>query len=101
MIVSNEVFDRIEQLTKRGDLLGLRAWLDEGGDPNVCNEFGWTPLMLAAMHGRTDFAQALLSGGADPDSENQFGDTARALALSKGFARTAEAIGSSSRDTGA
>ncbi|TDB38514.1 MAG: ankyrin repeat domain-containing protein [Actinobacteria bacterium] len=93
--MDDQEFNQIEHLTKKGDLLGLRAWLDGGGDPNLSNEFGWTPLMLAALHGRTDFAQALVSRGADPDRQNEFGDTAKALALAKGFASTARAMESS------
>lgn len=84
-------FDEIETLVKKGDLVGARAWLRKGRNPNLPNRFGWTPLMLAALHGRTDIARVLVEAGADPDRK-KFGETAEALADSKGFHRTAEFI---------
>ena len=32
---------------------------------NAKDEFGYTPLHLAVLHGRTDIAQALINAGAD------------------------------------
>lgn len=50
-----------------GDLVTLRRVLDGGGDPNVADAGGWTPLMVAAMNGRADAVGLLLERGADPD----------------------------------
>jgi uncharacterized protein len=92
MSSEDEAFDHVERLVKKGDLLALRTWLEDGGDPNSTNRFGWTLLMLAAMHGRTEFVEALLGAGADSTRLNQFGDTAESLAAVKGHRRTAERI---------
>ena len=78
-------FDVIHRLTKRGDIIGMRHALEAGLDPNLTNRFGWTLLMMAALHGRSDFSDLLLSSGADPTRKNQFGDSASSLALHKGF----------------
>jgi hypothetical protein len=89
----DSAFDRCGRLVKRGDLIGLRAWLRAGGDANLADRFGWTLLMLAALHGRTDVVGVLLEAGADARLQNRFGDTAKACALSSGHRRTAEHLG--------
>jgi len=89
---TDAAFDQLERLVKKGDLQGVGAWLVAGSSPDLANRFGWTPLMLAALHGRTDIARLLIENGADPRHENQFGDTAKSIAEVKGFLRTAEFI---------
>ena len=86
------VFESVHRLIKHGDRPGVRAWVSGGGDINLRNEFGWSLLMLAALHGRTDIIEDLVAAGADVNLANDFGDTALGLARLKGFARTAEAI---------
>src|SRR5258708_6276345 len=81
------VFNKTHRLIKKGDLVGLRAALEGGLDPNLKNRFGWTLLMLAAMQGRPDLAELLISFGADPKFKNQFGDSAMTLAYLKGHQR--------------
>lgn len=85
-------FDRIHRLVKKGDILGLRSELDDGLQPNLTNRFGWSLLMLAALHGRTDMIDLLLSRGADPTVTNQFGDTADSLARGKGHRRITQVL---------
>ena len=70
----------------------MRAWLSEGGEANLRNKFGWSLLMAAAFHGRTDVVEELLAARADANLTNDFGDTAVGLARLKGFTRTAEVI---------
>ena len=89
---SQQTFEDIHRLIKVGDRIGVRAWLSEGGDANLRNRFGWSLLMLAALHGRTDVAEDLLAAGADAHVTNDFGNTAVGLARLKSHARTAEAI---------
>src|SRR5436309_3380378 len=78
-------FHSAHRLIKRGDLIGMRHALEAGLDPNLTNRFGWTLLMLTALHGRSDFAQLLMSSGADAARKNKFGDSASSLAAHKGF----------------
>jgi uncharacterized protein len=82
-------FDAVHHLIKQGDLAALRKMMDAGLDPNLQNRHGWTILMLAAMHGRSDMVELITAGGADPIQRNKFGDTAAGLASLKGHKRTA------------
>ncbi|MBC8144508.1 MAG: ankyrin repeat domain-containing protein, partial [bacterium] len=50
-----------------GDDNTLRRILDAGANPNVDNNDGWTPLMLAAMNGNAGGVNILLEHGADPN----------------------------------
>lgn len=38
-----------------------RLLLDNNGDPNLCDCFGLTPLIHAAINGQTDYVKILLS----------------------------------------
>jgi hypothetical protein len=58
---------------RNGDLASLQRFLASGGDPNLRDLRGWTPLMAAAVRGRAPVISLLLSDGvpggkpADPD----------------------------------
>jgi ankyrin repeat protein len=81
-------FDAAHRIIKRGDLLALRRELQTGLDPNLRNRYGWTLLMLTALHGRTDMAEVLIAAGADASTVNKFGDSAASLAELKKHKRT-------------
>ena len=83
-------FEAVHHLIKHGDLAALRKVMDLGLDPNLQNRYGWTILMLAAMHGKSDMAELMLNRGADPTLKNKFGDTAVGLAHLKGRGRRTE-----------
>jgi len=89
---SDETFDHLHRLIKKGNRVRVRAWTAAGSDANLRNKHGWSLLMLAALHGRTDIVEVLLAAGADANLENTFGDMAAGLARLKGFDRTAEAL---------
>jgi ankyrin repeat protein len=61
----------------------VRLILDHGGDPNMANDRGQTPLAGAVFKGYTDVARELLDAGADPDA-----GTPSARAAAQMFART-------------
>lgn len=58
---------------RNGDVGALARWLVQGGDPDVADEEGWTPLLLAAAHGQSSAVELLLfhdipgARHADPD----------------------------------
>jgi ankyrin repeat protein len=81
----NTEFDCIHKLIKENDKSALVYKLDKGLDPNLCNKFGWTLLMIAVLHDRYEMANLLLTRGADPKRVNHFGDTANSLAKVKNF----------------
>jgi len=60
-----------------GDLASVEALLAAGADPNVKEPSGGSsPLITAAMFGRTAEAVALIEAGADVDQRNDDGSTA-------------------------
>ena len=85
-------FHSTHRLIKHGDVIAMRHALEGGLDPNLTNRSGWTLLMLAALHGRSDFVQLLVSAGADPARKNKCGDSASSLAAHKGFAHLSSAL---------
>ena len=74
-----------QNLIKRGDEPALRTALENGLDPNLSNENGWTLLMLAAVEGSVPVGKLLLEHGADATKQNAKGATALAIANNRGF----------------
>ena len=55
---------------------GVRAALDAGADLEARDEYGWTPLLLAARFNENpEMVQALLDAGADLEARNEYGWT--------------------------
>ncbi|KAM9304766.1 ankyrin repeat and SAM domain-containing protein 6-like [Gastrophryne carolinensis] len=59
----------------------VRLLLDWGADVHYRLKTGWSPLMLAALHGRVSVAQQLVERGADPDQVNSLEKTPFEIAL--------------------
>ncbi|XP_073443891.1 ankyrin repeat and SAM domain-containing protein 6 [Dendrobates tinctorius] len=59
----------------------VRLLLDWRADVNYRVKTGWSPLMLAALHGRVSVAQQLVDRGADPDQVNCLDKTPFEIAL--------------------
>jgi ankyrin repeat protein len=77
-------FDEASKVIKKGDLNGLRNELEGGLDPNLCNQYSWTLLMVAAMEGNTSIGRLLIERGADLERRNKFRDTPLSLAAHSG-----------------
>lgn len=60
---------------QRGDLLWVRFLLQRGGDPNIRNKKGITPIQLATALSFTDGVEALIKGGANVNVADQTGET--------------------------
>lgn len=97
-LAQDDAFDGLHKLIKHGDTIALRKQLAAGTDPNLRNRFGWTPLMLAAMHGRGELVELLITSGADARLTNQFGDTAESLAENKGHHRLVQRLRNAARE---
>jgi TPR repeat protein len=59
----------------RGDKNQLFSWVQEGGELDMQDSRGNTPLMLAAEDGKVEMVAILLQNGADPNKANLFGYT--------------------------
>jgi len=63
----------------RGDVDRIKTLLSEGVDVDVRDKDGVTPLMLAALFGKSDSAELLLGRGADPAATNHKGEGVGAI----------------------
>jgi uncharacterized protein len=77
-------FEEVHRAIKKADLSRLRSEFDGGLSPNLCNQYSWTLLMLAAMEGNTTIGRLLIEKGADLDTRNNHRDTALSLAAHTG-----------------
>lgn len=66
----------IHKAAFRGDLTKMKELLAEGADPNMPDEKGLTPLMLATQKKHKDIVELLLSHGADINAKLDYGFTA-------------------------
>ena len=55
------------------DTKTVRKMLEQGADPNVQDNSGYTALMYACQDRRTDTARLLLEHGADPKVLDNYG----------------------------
>jgi ankyrin repeat protein len=61
-------------------------------DVNVRDEYGWTPLLWAAMNGHTDIVQVLLAAGANPNTRNKYGWTPLMWAAGQGYSEIVRSL---------
>jgi ankyrin repeat protein len=72
--------------TNSGSLNVLNLLLERGADPNACNKWKETPLLIAANNGHCDAVKALLENGADSALCSEAGWSALTFAAHKGYA---------------
>ena len=56
---------------KNGKPAEVRSLISQATDVNVRDEYGWTPILWAAMNGHTDVVRVLLAAGANPNTRNK------------------------------
>ncbi len=66
-----------------GKLKKVKKFLDEGYKVEYKDEWGFTPLMIAAENGHYDIVDLLIDNGADINAKNSNGQTALSLAKKK------------------
>ena len=73
---SGEIKTGLLGLAKEGNTRNIKTLLEKGAYPDIQDQRGNTPLMLATDRGHLDAVLALLANGADPNLKNKAGDTA-------------------------
>ncbi len=69
----------------RGDVAALKELVSNGASLAAgCDQFGNTPLVAAAMRGRTEMAAYLLDNGADPNETSHNGQSPLAVSMIAG-----------------
>ena len=74
------------------DVPEVRRLINAGADVSAANDYGATPMGLAAEIGHTEMLGLLLDAGADPDAPNGDGQTALMLAARSGSVDIARAL---------
>ncbi len=69
------LFELLEDIVYQDDLEAFKAVFENGGDINMQNRYGWTPLHIAIRRDRRDMVQYLLDRGADIDRKDGVGWT--------------------------
>ena len=88
LTMSKHVFNAVAE-NKHMD---LRALMGQQSDPNHQNEYGITPLMVAAKSGHELCLDVLLEFGADPNMTSVTGLTALYLASANGHQRCVDLL---------
>ena len=83
--MSEERFEQLYSHIKRGNITAVETFLNQGGDPNLCNCGGWNLLMAAAFKVNSRILKLLLDRGAVLEAATVVGETALALAAGGGY----------------
>jgi len=83
---------RLIAAARSGNIAEVQRLIREGGDLNVADELGWTPLMHSAAKNHVKAAQLLLSSGADVNVQDRMGWSALMLAAANGHAEVVQML---------
>jgi ankyrin repeat protein len=72
------------------DFEKVKILLEKGADVNEKDEYGDTPLMIAACNLDTKTVKLLLENGADVNSQDKYGDTALSIIIKKSYIKEKE-----------
>ena len=68
--------NEFSEFCREGNIQAVREAIISGVNVNAADDFGRTPLILAAHKGHAEIVSALLHAGADPNTKNIDGETA-------------------------
>ena len=69
------LFELLEDIVYFDDMEAFIAVFENGGNINLQNKYGWTPLHIAIRRGRREMAAYLIERGADIDKRDGVGWT--------------------------
>jgi len=69
------LFELLEDIVYMNDLEAFEAVFENGGNVNLQNKYGWTPLHIAIRRDRRDMVEYLLTHGADINKQDGVGWT--------------------------
>jgi len=96
----NKSIEDFVKLTRINDIEGLGKFIDEGGDINIQDENGFTPLMVAIREEKEEIVELLIKAGADLKNENRMGETALIMSIKSGRIDFAEMLFKGGADLG-
>ena len=73
----------------QGDVLAVRSYLGQKGDPNACDSSKVTLLHMAAGNGSLEVVDALLAAGAQANAKDSYGQTPLHVAALTGHTEAA------------
>lgn len=86
--------EHFRRASERGDLRRLEALLEAGADLEHADEYGQTPLLIAAWRGHTQVVEALLRWGAQAHRRSNDGSTPLVAAAAAGHQAVLQVLGS-------
>ena len=84
--------NEFSEFCREGNIQAVREAIISGVNVNAADDFGRTPLILAAHKGHDEIVNALLDSGADPNHKNAGGMTALMLSAWRGYAEIVSAL---------
>jgi len=69
------LFELLEDIVYMNDVEAFKAVFEHGGNVNLQNKYGWTPLHIAIRRDRREMVAYLLSHGADINKQDGVGWT--------------------------
>ena len=88
----DDAFDRLSTMVLNRDLAALDRYAAGGGNVDVRNRYGWTPLMIAAGDDEIESLALLAKLGADIDAVSRHGYTPLANAAQNGAERAVDLL---------
>lgn len=83
--MKKETTNSLHTVAAKGDLELCKLLIEHGKDINAKDEWGLTPLLWAAQHGRTATCKLLLDHGADINVADEYGKTPLHMAAQYGY----------------
>lgn len=82
--LKDKIVEKVNYAAKTNNIKLIKEYINLGGDLNIQDQKGYTPLIFAAYYGHEDIVQVLLKNKANPCLKDNRGNTALMGAIFKG-----------------